>query len=423
MRIHNKDIKQSWALVIALCTTFSALEIPARLVLGQYTSVSFDVFDWVVTIVFSIDILLHFRYPEWCIGHERGEPVTALRRYGTWMLFGDFLAAMPVHAFLISSPVQLLRLFKLPRVAEYFRQWRYSQVQNWSVLRLVFFVYWLVLSVHWLACGWLALRGIAPGLDLWSSYLFSLYWCVSTLTTVGYGDVIPATNAERLYAMGVMIVGIGVYGYVIGNVATILAGIQPARARYLEHMERLTAFMKYRNIPPGLQRRIRDYFAYIWGKRLGYDEPTVLSELSPSLITEVSLFLKRDIIEKVPFFTGASDELIREIALQMRPVVYTPGDFVFRAGDQGREMYFISKGTLDVLAKDGTTVYTRLTDGDFFGEIALLLNLPRTASVRAVDYCDLYALDKETFERILARYPDFAEHIQQMTKERQERGM
>ena len=133
--------------------------------------------------------------------------------------------------------------------------------------------------------------------------------------------------------------------------------------------------------------------------------------------------MKRDVIQKVPFFKGASDELTREIALLMRPVVYTPGDYVFRAGEPGREMYFISRGRLEVIARDGTTVFTSLTDGDFFGEIALLLGQPRTASVRAVDYCDLYALDKEMFDRVLGNHPDFAEHIKAMTRERQERGM
>jgi hypothetical protein len=414
---------QLWSIVIAICATISAVVIPARLVLAHQPIVAFDVFDWFVTVVFSLDIVLHLRMAALRSAPADHEPLGILRGYGTWILVGDLLAAIPFHAMFVGTPFELLRLLKLARTAEVFHRWRYGQVQNWSVLRLVFFVYWLILSVHWLACGWIALSGVAADQSQWSSYLVSLYWCVSTLTTVGYGDITPTTNGERLYAMGVMIVGIGMYSYVIGNVATILAGIQPARTRYLENMERLTAFMRYRNLPPKLQRRIRDYFAYLWSKRLGYDESTVLSELPPSLLTEVALFLKQDIIEKVPFFQGAGDELVKDIALVMRPVVYTPGDFVFRAGDQGREMYFISRGTLEVLAKDGSTVYTRLKDGDFFGEIALLLNLPRTASIRAIDYCDLYALDKDAFERILARYPAFADHVREMTKERQERGM
>jgi voltage-gated potassium channel len=178
-------------------------------------------------------------------------------------------------------------------------------------------------------------------------------------------------------------------------------------------MERLGAFMRYRNIPPVLQRRLRDYYAYLWENRLGYDESNALADLPDSLRTEVALFLRRDFIEHAPLFRGASHELVREMALQLRPVVFTPGDFIFRAGQYGRHMYFISRGMVEIIAPDGEIVMTTLKDGEFFGELALLFSQPRTASARAVDYCDLYTLDKDTFDHALARYPEFAAHIQE----------
>ena len=159
----------------------------------------------------------------------------------------------------------------------------------------------------------------------------------------------------------------------------MLANIDLARTHYLSTMEQLSTFMRYRNIPVALQRRVYEYYSYLWNNRLGYDESTVLSGLPPSLQTEVSLVLKRDCIEKVPFLQGASQELVRDIALELRPVVYTPSDYIFRAG-----------------------------------EMALLHSQLRSASVRALGYCDLYTLDKGTFGRVLAHYPDFATHMQTM---------
>jgi voltage-gated potassium channel len=112
-------------------------------------------------------------------------------------------------------------------------------------------------------------------------------------------------------------------------------------------------------------------------------------------------------------------KLVRELALELRPVVFTPGDYIFRAGQFGRHMYFISRGRVDIIAADGRTLLNTISAGDFFGEIALLFSQPRTASVRAVDYCDLYTLDKDTFDRVLSRYPDFAAHIRDMAYQRQ----
>jgi len=75
-------------------------------------------------------------------------------------------------------------------------------------------------------------------------------------------------------------------------------------------------------------------------------------------------------------------------------------------------------GAVEVLTKDGSVVYATLTDGDFFGEIALVLNQTRTACVRTVSYCDLYRLDKEMFDRVLAHYPNIAAQIEAKAKER-----
>ena len=91
---------------------------------------------------------------------------------------------------------------------------------------------------------------------------------------------------------------------------------------------------------------------------------------------------------------------------------------IVRAGEVGFDMFFISRGSVDVLSADETTKYATLTDGQFFGEIALLLSMPRTATIRAREYCDLYRLDKETFDRILVRYPSFKENIQELADAR-----
>jgi hypothetical protein len=217
--------------------------------------------------------------------------------------------------------------------------------------------------------------------------------------------------------MVVMIFGVGMYGYVIANISTIITNLQPARVRYLETMERLGAFMRYQRLPGGLQKRIRDYYTYVWEQRMGYDESSILHDLPPGLHAEVSLFMKRDIIRKVPFFRDADEELVREIAMQMHPVVYTPGDVIVREGDPGTRMYFIARGRLEVRSADGS-IRVNLRHGEFFGEMALIYHQPRNATVRAESYCDLYFLDKEGFDQVVRVHPLFGEHIRAMTEER-----
>lgn len=418
MKHYSERLFQAWDILVAVVATAAALFIPLALLPSFLSPWRIEIGTTISFVVFAIDLLIRlWRYRE-------GRSLTpGLGMQRGWARFGlalDALAAVPFYALFGLTPLLLLRLVKIYRVVLLMQRWSRRFVRNAAVLRLAFFAYGLMLSAHGIACGWVALRNeAAPAFD---RYLDAAYWCIATLTTVGYGDVVPAGSVQRLYATGVMLLGVGVYAYLIGNIASIIANIDPAKAHYIQQRDRLTAFMKYRNLPRDLQHRIRAYHDYLWENRLLYDESTILRSLPPSLSTEVSMHLKRDIIESVPLFQGASDAFIREVALQMKPVVFMPGDTIVCSGDPGREMYFIAHGTAEAVAPDGNTVYTTMTAGDFFGEIALVTDTRRTATVRATDFCDLYRLDKEIFDRILAHYPDIAEQIEARAHARQQRG-
>lgn len=405
MKPGNRFLARAWTAVMFISATGLAVGVPVHLVQGGPPSGR--LLDIAVTVILLADVFVR-------LGESRSLTAAGWR----WLLV-DVVAGIPFGILFGPTPLELLRLVKLARVVSMMALWWQRNTPRWNTFRLLYSGYWIALVVHWLACGWLALRAIpAESLPGQNTYLRALYWCVTTLTSVGYGDITPQTEVETIYAIIVMTIGVGMFGYVIGNIAHILANLHPSRTRYVETMERLNAFMEYRDLPSSLQDRVRGYYGYRWEKRLGFDESAIVADLPPSLLADVSLYLKKDVIEKVPFFKGAGEELVREIALAMRPVIYMPGDYIFRSGEKGQEMFFIGRGQVEVLAKDGRTVQATLHDGQFFGEIALVLGHPRTASVRAVGFCDLYALDKETFDRIVARNPEFAAHIDAMVRER-----
>ena len=410
-----------WDILIVVSTTLAALWIPIQL--GSQYSIGDNLFflDWAIMLIFILDIPINFFRSR----QTRGRSVLAKRRAAGHYLKGwfivDLLAAFPFQLVFGLPIFQLFRLIKLARIAVLFHHRRRSPIRHSTLFRLSTFFFWLGLVTHWLSCGWLELSAAAAVPEASRTYLRALYWCVTTLTTVGYGDITPLTNAQTIYTMFVMVLGVGMYGYIIGNVANLLANVDMARAHYLSNMERLSTFLKYRNIPVPLQKQIYDYYAYLWEHRMGYDESTVLSQLPAALQSEVSIVLKQDYIEKIPFLKGAYQELIRDMAFELRPVVFTPGTYVFRAGDIGRHLYFINHGQVEVIAADGKTIYNTLKDGDFFGEIALLSSRPRTASVRTLDYCDMYTIDRDTFEKVLSHYPDFAKHVKEIAKTRLEK--
>lgn len=430
MQIQRRRAREAWNAAVNLATIFAALEIPLRLALGYEVDGTLYVVDWAITALFTVDIVLNFLTP---IQQARGvitDRREIARHYLKRWFVLDLLAALPFDLLVagvlpISLPlVRVLRLLRLARVlrlsrlAEVMQRWSQSQVFHPGIMRLAFFLFWLLMLAHWIACGWLALGGAGAIVDEADAYVRSIYWTITTLASVGYGDITPTNNPQRVFAMVVMLLGLGIYGYVIGNVASLLANIDVAKAAHRHRVEHVVVFMKNRAIPPSIQQRVIDYFSYLWESGMGQDEFTILNELPPSLRLDLTLHLNRQIIQKVPLFAEASDNFVRELVSGLRPVIFTPGDEIIRRGEMGEEMFFINRGKIQVLGPDGASVVAVLTDGQFFGEVSLLSSQPRNATLRAVDYCELYSLDKKTFERVLDAFPEFREHIDRVASER-----
>ncbi len=127
--------------------------------------------------------------------------------------------------------------------------------------------------------------------------------------------------------------------------------------------------------------------------------------------------LTEDVLHKVAIFKDGDPLFLSQVILALRPTVYRKGEMIMTKGEMGREMFVIVRGEVEVISDDGKVLKT-LKDGDVVGEIALLMHGPRTASVRAKTGCNLVALDKTSFARILIDHPQFAETVRKVAKER-----
>lgn len=123
------------------------------------------------------------------------------------------------------------------------------------------------------------------------------------------------------------------------------------------------------------------------------------------------------VLEQSTIFKGADPLLLNAVILAMQSLSKEVGDMVIKQGDITDDMYFICRGEVDVLDSEGQIV-SHMSEGDFFGEISLLMATARTATVRAKTQCDLFVLSKRHFSRILREHPQFAEAMMQVAKER-----
>jgi voltage-gated potassium channel len=395
----------------------------------------FDILYWIITAVYLLDIPYTFNQAV-----KKGLVTYSDRRSIARMYFRgwfavDLISGLPLSWFFSfvpgaspGSPVgavlgivvvtKILKMAKISKVSAIFRDIRESLSVNPSLMRLVTFAFWFVTVVHLMACGWVLIGASEAWRSDFDQYLRGVYWCVTTIATIGYGDYTPNhdSNLQIVYTIVVMVFGVGMYGYIIGNVATLIANLDTARAAYQDKMEEINDFLRTKKVPAVLQSRVRDYYHYLWETQKSVTTASITEELPHTIAMEILLFLNRTILSKVSLFRNANEIFIREIVQLLRPIVFLPDDYIIRQGEYGDCMYFLSSGDVEVLV--GDTKVAQLGAGSPFGETALLQGEKRNASIRALTYCDVYKLSKADFDALRARYPEFDAEVKKVIEER-----
>ncbi|TPX33495.1 hypothetical protein SmJEL517_g03642 [Synchytrium microbalum] len=149
--------------------------------------------------------------------------------------------------------------------------------------------------------------------------------------------------------------------------------------------------------------------------------------LSPSPPPTSSSFIENEaipneiysILAQHPIFANIHDEnFLQQLATVMHPRFVAPGDMIVREGDEARSMFFVIKGVVQVQSGDGEVVFAELGRSQFFGEIALLFSVNRTATVCAKTKCVLARLSSEELQNILEKFPDVATAINNEAQKR-----
>ncbi|RMX52129.1 hypothetical protein pdam_00015157 [Pocillopora damicornis] len=286
---------------------------------------------------------------------------------------------------------------------------------------------------HCIACGWflLACKGLENGdhscaADSWveqgnrtlatnsfgEQYITSLYWAAATSASVGYGDIHAYNTTEMTFALFCMIIGIVFYGYIIASVAAGLANADAQRARYQERLDAIKTFLEEQEISEKLTTRVISYYEYLWLRNKGVD--------ASSLFEGLSVTAKSFSSNQVPLFEGTEIGFLKMLSMKVKPVYFLAKEYIVRKGDIGQEMYFIHRGTVEVVSEhDEPIVFDTMGEGRFFGEISVVFSCPRTASIRAQTNSDVFVLTKKDLDEVLSHYPQIRKKILETAEERQ----
>ncbi|XP_066422952.1 potassium voltage-gated channel subfamily H member 4 isoform X2 [Molothrus aeneus] len=387
--LHYSIFKALWDWLILLATFYVAITVPYNVCFtGTEDSLSAArstiVSDIAVEMLFILDIILNFRttYVSQS-GQVVYDPRSICIHYVATWFFVDLIAALPFD---------LLYIFNVTVELES------NDPRTWDI-------------------GWLHELGKrleAPyinnslgGPSIRSAYIASLYFTLSSLTSVGFGNVCANTDTEKIFSICTMLIGALMHAVVFGNVTAIIQRMYSRRSLYHTRMKDLKDFIRVHHLPQQLKQRMLEYFQTTWSVNNGIDANELLHDFPDELRADVAMHLNKDILQ-LPIFETASRGCLRSLSLHIKTSFCAPGEYLLRQGDALQANYFVCSGSLEVL-KDNV-VLAILGKGDLIGADLCRTDqvIKTNADVKALTYCDLQHIGLRGLCEVLQLYPEYA---------------
>jgi voltage-gated potassium channel len=352
-------VRTGLVLLIVLSVTTAVLKSVPQI--GREHGQILDVVLLFTSLGFAIEYLLRI----WIAPDNPGASGAARERLRyVFSLPGlvDLVAAIPFawapHVGLSLDWLDIVPIFKLLRHTAAF-QFMVEAVYSERRVLWSAAVLMLVLLVFQSSLVYYFEREAQP--DKYGSIPEAMWWGIVTLTTVGYGDVTPITLWGKIAGGLTAVMGLCMFAIPVGIIAS--AFIEAVRRRE---------------------------FVDTW-----------------------------NLVAKVPLFRTLDAARIAAVAGVLRARRAERGERLIRKGDQADSMYFIVSGDVEI-DQENEAPKGRLTAGDFFGEIALIADRTRTATITALIPCKLLVLHKDDFESFMQSHPDLKDAVRAAAKKRLE---
>lgn len=456
-------VRMLWDCLITLFCIYIALVVPFAVVfedaLSKKVGRDLQTLDRCINYFFMFDVVLNFRTGYFNRDFElvmNGKKVA--RNYLlTWFLL-DLVSSLPFDDFNAAPNINLqvakvLKMFKLVRVVKLLKPRNVDfegvsdildDIQQSKLTQMVYrrstVLINMLLLCHWMACGMkLVDEGFLEGYDriqsgdLWAEYLAALYWSMTTITTVGYGDICPTTDKERAYTISAMVVGGAFYGYVVGSITSMVSNNDLNASAYYDRMDLIYAWLTHHRFPPTLRRGIVHFFKGYLTEKSAVDEATIWQDLSPELQKNVGEYMIHEDVKSNPLFDGMGIHSVVQLQSVLRRFTVKPGHTIAEKGEVGSAMYIVVSGWLQmdtgdeevdedgVLGSQSTNWHTLATEGKInlgpgqsFGE-EVLLGLVETYeyTVTVLEKTKLEMIFENEFNSIFQCMPNELERMRQ----------
>ena len=442
----DNPYKKMWDLLIAFLILYSAIITPYEIAFSDSSKVSW--FEILIDILLGIDIVLTFfsAYTDDEENLVKNHKKIIKKYLKSWFIV-DIISVLPISYIFnqqgkysgltkiskLPKLYRLVKLTKLLRITKMSSKGNLNKVTkffmeklkiNANVERLFFFVLTFLLMNHLCACFWYFMAKIEDfSPDSWvvrlgyidssnlELYIISFYWTLTTVTTVGYGDITAGTTIERIYNLFIMSFGVLLYSFAIGSLSSIVSTLDQKSEEMNQKLQILSSIKKEFNLEQNIYDKVRKVIKYDLSRNQK-DKMVFLQELPNKLRIELSQIMHDKVIQNFYFFRDQPSDFFAYVAPLLKPVKFSQNDYLYKCQDMIDEMYFVAKGTVIFCLEKryGEKEIREIKKNNNFGEIEMCLNEKLSFNIKIKSRnCELFVLKKNDFLRLSVNFKEFIE--------------
>lgn len=422
-----------WESIHIAFVLYNSIMIPVMIAFAsRTTNPAIWTLNYVGDVFMIVDIFLCFRVTYVHNGSEVNDLGKIRQNYMSSRFKLHVIASLPLDFFMLATGIQpYLRINRVLRIADAHdlinSRIRDSRLPD--VFALVYLCVNLLFISHWFGCIYWVLSGQAGFTSMSSSggwqpseglvsedsklleYITAFYWALGLL--VGYGSAFyPPNYYATVFTLVIQLTGLFLISYLIGVLGNTAGTLQVQAAAATQEVDQFTEAAKFSHWGDDLVKRCSIFLKHSWDMQKGIDPNLALLRLPVLLRTEIMSCICGPLIRTVRRLSSLDEACLRTLVAEFRFEEFPRGEYVFRQGYEGSQMFFIAKGVCDIIIDNGTQEVTLKTIGPgcFFGEGALFSGL-RSASVRCTTSVLLYSLSSESFLSVMHAHPAFASSL------------
>lgn len=313
----------------------------------------------------------------------------------------------------------MLRLWRLRRVSVLFSRLEKDRNINYFWIRCAKLVCVTVFAVHCAGCFnyLLAARNRNPKntwigafyedfqeTSIWVRYVTAMYWSITTLSTVGYGDLHAQNPIEMSFDIFYMLFNLGLTAYLIGNMTNLVVHNTSRTRKFRDSIQAASSFAQRNQLPVRLQEQMLAHLCLKFRTDSeGLHQQENLDSLPKAIRSSISHFLFYSLVDHVYLFRGVSNDLLFQLVSEMKAEYFPPKEDVILQNEAPTDFYILVTGAVELIEyKNGVEQVVReATAGDVIGEIGVLCYRPQLFTVRTKRLCQLLRLNRTLFLNIV----------------------